>query len=55
MVRVQSNNSLQRTGGHRGRSVRAVALLRGPVRMGIVPAAELNRYAASKRSGKLAA
>jgi hypothetical protein len=37
------NNSLQRTGDHRGRTVRAVALLRGPVRMGIVPAAELNR------------
>ena len=38
-----SNNSLQRTGEHRGRTVRAVALLRGPVRTGIVPAAEQDR------------
>ena len=42
--RVQPpNNSLQRTGDQRGRTVRAAALLRGPVRMGIVPAAERDR------------
>jgi hypothetical protein len=30
---VRSNNALERTGEHRGRTVRAAALLRGPVRM----------------------
>ena len=52
---MKPNNSLQRTGNHRGRTVRAEALLRGPVRMRTVHAAELNRYAALKRRSKLAA
>jgi len=33
-MRMLSNDLLQRTGSHRGCTVRAVALLRGPVRNG---------------------
>jgi len=41
-MQMTANNSVQRTGEHRGRTVRAAALLRGPVRMGVVAAAELD-------------